>query len=71
MDLRDSPEDAAFRAEARRWLADNLVGAFAEARGAGRPGREHEDREIRLDWERTLGRAGWTCVGWPTRWGGR
>jgi alkylation response protein AidB-like acyl-CoA dehydrogenase len=71
MDLRDSPEDAEFRAEARRWLASHLVGAFAEARGAGRPGREHEDREIRLDWERALGRAGWTCVGWPTHWGGR
>jgi len=71
MDLRDSPEDAEFRAEARRWLADNLVGVFAEARGAGRPGREHEDREVRLEWERVLGRAGWTCVGWPRQWGGR
>ncbi len=71
MNLRDSPEDAEFRAEARRWLAGNLVGAFAEARGAGRPGREHEDRDIRLAWERQLGRAGWTCVGWPAEWGGR
>ncbi|HYA68300.1 MAG TPA: acyl-CoA dehydrogenase family protein [Acidimicrobiales bacterium] len=71
MDLRDSPEDAEFRAEARRWLADNLVGVFAEARGAGRPGWEHEDREVRLEWERVLGRAGWTCVGWPRQWGGR
>jgi alkylation response protein AidB-like acyl-CoA dehydrogenase len=71
MDLRDSPEDADFRAEARRWLAANLVGEFAEARGAGRPGREHEDREIRLAWERQLGKAHWTCVGWPTAWGGR
>jgi alkylation response protein AidB-like acyl-CoA dehydrogenase len=71
MDLRDSPEDAEFRAEARRWLAGHLVGAFADARGAGRPGREHEDREVRLEWERVLGRAGWTCVGWSAQWGGR
>ena len=38
MDLHDSPEDAAFRAEARAWLEANLTGDFAEARGLGRAG---------------------------------
>ena len=71
MDLRDSPEDAAFRAEARSWLEENLVGDFAEARGLGRHGPQHEGREVRLAWERQLGEAGWTCVGWPTEWAGR
>jgi len=71
MDLRDSPEDAAFRRSARAWLEQNLVGPFADARGAGRAGSEHEGREIRLSWERRLGADGWTCVGWPTEWGGR
>jgi alkylation response protein AidB-like acyl-CoA dehydrogenase len=71
MDLRDSPEDAEFRAEARQWLDDNLAGEFAGARGAGRPGREHEDREVRLAWEQLLGRDRWSCVGWPATWGGR
>jgi len=68
---RDSPEDAAFRQEARSWLERNLVGAFADARGAGRAGSEHEDREIRVAWERKLGADGWTGIGWPTEWGGR
>jgi alkylation response protein AidB-like acyl-CoA dehydrogenase len=71
MDLRDSPEDAAFRREARGWLEENLSGEFAEARGAGRAGNEHVAREMRLAWERHLGRSGWTCVGWPSELGGR
>jgi alkylation response protein AidB-like acyl-CoA dehydrogenase len=71
MDLHDSPGDAAFRAEARTWLQENLVGPFAEARGVGRVGSEHEGRDIRVAWEQTLGAAGWTCIGWPVEWGGR
>src|SRR5680860_1756624 len=35
MDFTDSPAEAAFRAEVREWLADNLVGEFAEIGGAG------------------------------------
>jgi alkylation response protein AidB-like acyl-CoA dehydrogenase len=71
MDLHDSPGDATFRAEARTWLAENLVGAFADARGVGRVGSEHEGRDIRVAWEQTLGDNGWTCIGWPEEWGGR
>src|ERR1700678_4124226 len=71
MDLRDSPEDAAFRLEARAWLEQNLVGPFGEARGLGRMGNEHEGRDIRLAWERALGEAGWIGIGWPTGSGGR
>jgi alkylation response protein AidB-like acyl-CoA dehydrogenase len=71
MDLRDSPEDAAFRVQARNWLEANLSGDFARARGLGYSGSQHEERDIRVAWERHLGQAGWTCVGWPERFGGR
>jgi alkylation response protein AidB-like acyl-CoA dehydrogenase len=71
MDLRDSPEDAAFRSEARAWLEANLAGEFAKARGLGYSGSQHEERDLRLAWEKHLGDFGWTCVGWPTEWGGR
>ncbi|MFE4720849.1 acyl-CoA dehydrogenase, partial [Streptomyces sp. NPDC056728] len=54
-----------FRAEIRAWLADHLVGEFAELRGRGGPGREHEAFEGRLAWERHMAAHGWTCVGWP------
>jgi len=71
MQLAFSQEDEAFRAEVRQWLADNLVGEFAEAGAIGVPGREHEGHELRQEWERKLGAAGWTCLGWPKEFGGR
>ncbi|GAB3676038.1 acyl-CoA dehydrogenase family protein [Actinocorallia lasiicapitis] len=60
-----------FRDEVRTWLEDALTGEFAAARGLGGPGREHEGFEVRLAWERHLGKAGWTCLGWPVEHGGR
>ena len=64
-------DDAAFRTEVRDWLAANLTGDFADLRGLGGPGREHEAFEERLAWERHLAAAGWTCLGWPAAYGGR
>ncbi|MEV0403654.1 acyl-CoA dehydrogenase family protein [Actinoallomurus sp. NPDC050550] len=63
--------DTGFRAEVRGWLEAELTGEFAEARGLGGPGREHEGFELRRTWERRLGEAGWTCLGWPKAYGGR
>ena len=71
MDFRESAEEHAFRAEAREWLDDHLVGDFADARGIGGLGREHEGFEVRLAWEQLLGKAGWTCLAWPVEHGGR
>jgi alkylation response protein AidB-like acyl-CoA dehydrogenase len=59
------------REEVRAWLEANLTGVFARARGLGGPGREHEGFELRRAWERRLGEAGWTCLGWPEAYGGR
>ena len=71
MDLRFSKEDEAFRAEISGWLEQQLSGDFSEVRGRGGPGDEHSMFEERRAWERCLGRAGWTCVGWPREHGGR
>ena len=60
-----------FRAEVRGWLAENLVNEFAELKGLGGPGREHEAFEERLAWNRHLADAGLTCLGWPVEHGGR
>ncbi|UBU15537.1 acyl-CoA dehydrogenase family protein [Nonomuraea gerenzanensis] len=59
------------REQARAWLEESLSGEFAGARGLGGPGREHEAYELRRAWERHLGAHGWTCLGWPRRYGGR
>jgi alkylation response protein AidB-like acyl-CoA dehydrogenase len=71
LDLRESAEEQAFRGEVREWLEGHLVGEFADARGIGGMGREHEGFEIRLAWEQLLGKAGWTCLAWPVEHGGR
>jgi alkylation response protein AidB-like acyl-CoA dehydrogenase len=60
-----------FRDEVRSWLSDNLVGEFATLGASGGPGREHEGFEVRRAWEKLLGEAGWTCLGWPKEHGGR
>jgi alkylation response protein AidB-like acyl-CoA dehydrogenase len=71
MDLRDRPEDVAFRDEVKRFLAEHLVGEFAELGGRGGSGDETFGFETRLRWERVLAEGGWTCIGWPTEYGGR
>ncbi|MBE9375499.1 acyl-CoA dehydrogenase family protein [Saccharopolyspora sp. HNM0983] len=71
MDLTDSAADSAFRSEVRQWLDDHLTGEFAAAGGIGGPGREHEDFELRLAWDRLLAEHGWTCLSWPREYGGR
>jgi alkylation response protein AidB-like acyl-CoA dehydrogenase len=71
MDLSYGPEDEAFRAEVRSWLEEALSGDFAELRGKGGPGREHEAYDERVAWDRHLAKHGWTCIGWPAEYGGR
>jgi len=71
VDLRYTPEDEAFRAEVREWLGDHLVGEFAALKGLGGSGREHEAHEERQAWNQYLAQHGWTCLGWPTEYGGR
>jgi len=69
--VRFTPQDEQFRAEVRDWLDANLTGEFADLRGAGGPGREHERYAERLAWNRHLAAAGWTALSWPAEWGGR
>ncbi|HWU32425.1 MAG TPA: acyl-CoA dehydrogenase family protein [Marmoricola sp.] len=71
MDLTFSAEDEAFRSEVRTWLADNLVGEFAALKGLGGSGREHEAHDERQAWNQHMAKDGWTCIGWPTEYGGR
>ncbi len=71
MQLRFSEGDEAFRREVAEWLADNLSGEFAVVKGRGGPGDDDALIEERRAWERHLGAAGWTCIGWPVEHGGR
>ena len=71
MQLSFSKEDERFRDEVARWLADNLCGEFEIIRGRGGPGDEHMYVEERNKWEKQLFAGGWTCIGWPSEYGGR
>ncbi|MHB8220699.1 MAG: acyl-CoA dehydrogenase family protein, partial [Acidimicrobiales bacterium] len=71
MDLRDQPEDEAFRQEVRSWLAQHVVGEYAELGGRGGSGDETFGFDVRRRWELELAADAWTCIGWPTEHGGR
>ncbi len=71
MNTRFSEKDESFRREIAAWLGEHLSGEFASLRGRGGPGDENAPVEDRRAWERHLGRARWTCVGWPEEFGGR
>ncbi|HEX2484882.1 MAG TPA: acyl-CoA dehydrogenase family protein, partial [Myxococcota bacterium] len=65
MDLRYTPEQDAFRAEARAWLAAHVP---------KRPLPSFDTREgfdAHRAWERTLHGGGWAMVPWPVEYGGR
>ncbi len=71
--IRDGGEEAAFRAEARAWLAEH-VGPFRAGDGpsivfADAADPEHLERG--RSWQRELHAGGWAGLGWPLEHGGR
>jgi alkylation response protein AidB-like acyl-CoA dehydrogenase len=70
MDFRYTPEEDAFRDEVRTWLGEHLVGEFKEVGPAAGPA-DDRDWDVRVAWERELGKAGWIGLGWPEDVGGR
>ncbi|ORM35183.1 acyl-CoA dehydrogenase family protein [Williamsia sp. 1135] len=62
---------ADFADSVRTWLDQHLSGEFENLKSRGGPGSEHEFFARRLEWDRLLAEAGWTCLGWPTEYGGR
>ena len=68
MKLGFTPDEERFRAEAAAWLGAQLTGPFRDLRGLSTQGGHPERRR---DWERALGAARWSCIGWPAPYGGR
>jgi alkylation response protein AidB-like acyl-CoA dehydrogenase len=68
MKLGFTPQEEGLRLEAADWLERQLSGPFKDLRGV----KSHTARfERRREWERALGEARWSCIGWPERYGGR
>src|SRR5689334_3218422 len=68
MKLGFTPQEERFRAEAAAWLEGQLSGPFRDMRGLTSQGGYPQRRR---DWERALGAARWSCIGWPEEYGGR
>jgi alkylation response protein AidB-like acyl-CoA dehydrogenase len=66
MDLRDTTEEAAFRAELRSWLEDNLPEGLQGHRGGA---TRFDGPEMRA-WSRALYDAGYVGLTWPEEYGG-
>ncbi|MDJ0848670.1 MAG: acyl-CoA dehydrogenase family protein [Myxococcota bacterium] len=72
MDFNDTPEEAAFRAEARAWLEANARPAEGGARRNAMS--EAESAEVvaaAKAWQKKKADAGWACITWPKEYGGR
>jgi len=66
VDLRDSREEAEFRAELRAWLAENLSETLRDHRG----GAARFEGSTLSDWSRQLHEAGYAGLTWPVEYGG-
>ena len=69
MDFNDTPEEAAFRAEARAWLEKNAepVGAGADEDLGAELAERGTDEMVRKAkaWQAKKADAGWACITWP------
>ena len=66
MDLRFTPEEAAFREEVRGFINDNLPSEIRERLRLGYSSRKQDT----VMWQRKLNERGWAAISWPKEWGG-
>ncbi len=73
MDFKDTPEEAAFRAEACAWLDANAERLQPGERAVGlAEGRAEPGVIARAQaWQAKKADAGWACITWPKAYGGR
>jgi len=66
VELRFTPEEEAFREEARAWLEAHVPRGPRPAAYDLRARREYD-----MAWQRTMFEAGWAGINWPREYGGR
>ena len=75
MNFDDTPQEAAFRAQARAWIAANApthLHAELESAGYGQsPLRSGDILAASKAWQAAKHAAGWACLHWPKAYGGR
>ncbi len=68
MKLGFSPEEELFRQECADWLNGQMAGEFRDIKGVTKLTGSPERRK---EWEQQLAAHRWSCIGWPSQWGGR
>jgi hypothetical protein len=75
MNFDDTPQEAAFRAEARRWIDANAPKEFEAELSKSSLGRirlqNHDMVEVGKAWQKRKADGGWACLHWPKEYGGR
>ncbi|HEY5299154.1 MAG TPA: acyl-CoA dehydrogenase family protein [Acetobacteraceae bacterium] len=71
MDFDDTPEEAAFRAEARAFLSANARPKDRRGPTARYGDTDEGDVSAAQEWQRKKAEAGFACITWAKEWGGR
>ena len=75
MNFDDTPQEAAFRAEAKAWIAANAPKQYEEElrkSSLGRSGLKGANiLQVAKAWQKKKADAGWACLHWPKEYGGR
>src|ERR1700753_2581203 len=75
MNFDDTPQEAAFRAEAKAWIAANAPKQYEDELRKSSLGRVKLEGvnilEVAKAWQKKKAEAGWACLHWPKEYGGR
>src|ERR1700712_1774750 len=75
MNFDDTPQEAAFRAEAKGWIAANAPKQYEEELRRSSLGRtqlkDANILQVAKAWQKKKADAGWACLHWPKEYGGR
>ncbi len=72
MDFKDSPQEAEFRAEVRKFLDAHAPLRTSSTESAYAEAKTDADRvAIAKRWQALLAEHGWACIAWPKAFGGR
>src|SRR4051812_50210304 len=75
MNFDDTPQEAAFRAEAKAWIGANAPKQYEDELKKSSLGRSALKGANILDvakaWQKKKADAGWACLHWPRDYGGR
>jgi alkylation response protein AidB-like acyl-CoA dehydrogenase len=75
MNFDDTPQEAEFRATARKWIDANAPKQYEAELSKSSLGRIRLEKEEIVDvgkvWQKKKAEGGWACLHWPKEYGGR